>query len=171
MAALLISDQATLLYAELKPLFQPLFALIGYLVLVLISGLIGPTGIAMNPVRDTVPRFVHWLLPQPRQGLIRVVVQHRFCTAGLAGGLAGAGLYKALSMLNHMRCHSQKREGFYSTIQNLPRSKGAAARSCQPLLSCCEGLCSASKLRYVLAGIDHRVHTLEAILCPSSIRS
>ena len=113
MAALLISDQATLLYAELKPLFQPLYALfIGYLVLVLILALGGPTGIAMNPVRDAVPRFVHWILPIPGKGSSEWWYSIIPATAGLAGGLAGAGLYKALSMLNH----SQKTEGFYSTI-------------------------------------------------------
>lgn len=110
MAALLISEQGTLMYAEFKPLFQPLFALfIGYLVLVLILGLGGPTGIAMNPARDAAPRFAHWVLPISGKG----PSEWRYCiipvTAGFVGGLAAAGLFRALSCLNH----SQRVEGYY----------------------------------------------------------
>ncbi|KAK9817882.1 hypothetical protein WJX72_003653 [[Myrmecia] bisecta] len=116
--ALLISAQDSLQYAEDKPLFVTLDALYtGLFIVVLILGMGGPTGCAMNPARDFAPRLAHWLLPISGKGSSEWSYAWIPFTAGLVGGLAGGGLFAAINQLNH----SQVQKSFYT-----PANLGAA---------------------------------------------
>ena len=61
---------------ELRPLFDTLSALFKALMIqLIILGMGGPTGVAINPARDLAPRCAHFILPIPNKvgaGPVRV---------------------------------------------------------------------------------------------------
>lgn len=53
----------------------------------------------MNPTRDLMPRFAHWVLPIPGKGASEWDYAWIPVSAGLVGGIAGAGLVKGISQI------------------------------------------------------------------------
>jgi glycerol uptake facilitator protein len=71
-------------------------ALVGLLVFALGLSLGGPTGYAINPARDLGPRLAHALLPIPGKGGSDWSYAWVPVVAPIAGGVAGAQLFKLL---------------------------------------------------------------------------
>jgi glycerol uptake facilitator protein len=55
--------------------------------------------VAINPARDFGPRVAHWLLPIPGKGPSEFHYAWIPFFAPLLGGMAGAGLFKAIVQL------------------------------------------------------------------------
>ncbi|KIY95850.1 putative glycerol uptake facilitator protein [Monoraphidium neglectum] len=73
---------------------QPL--LITFSIVMLISGLGGPTTYAANPARDFGPRLAHFLLPIPNKGSSEWVYSWVPIVGPLIGGAIAGGLYIAI---------------------------------------------------------------------------
>ncbi|CAL5225947.1 g8745 [Coccomyxa viridis] len=101
MGVLLIDARGVGFDPQLAQLWNSLKAFfVGLFVVVLILGLGGPTGIAMNPARDFGPRLVHWALPIPGKGSSEWDYSWIPVTGGFVGGLAGAALFKGINEIS-----------------------------------------------------------------------
>ncbi len=67
--------------------------LVTFAVVMLISGLGGPTGYAANPARDLGPRLAHFVLPIPNKGHSEWAYAWVPVLGGLIGGAIAGGLY------------------------------------------------------------------------------
>lgn len=89
------SGGAGVITAGNNPLLDALW--VSLLITLLILGLGGVTGLAVNPARDIGPRMAHWVLPFPNKGPsewnygLRVPL-----LAPYVGACLGAGLYQAM---------------------------------------------------------------------------
>lgn len=71
--------------------------LVGFLVWGIGLSLGGPTGYAINPARDLAPRLAHWLLPIRHKGDSDWGYSWIPIVGPIAGGIAGAWLFRLLS--------------------------------------------------------------------------
>ena len=69
---------------------------VGLLVFAIGMSLGGPTGYAINPARDLMPRIMHTLLPIPGKGDSNWSYSWIPVAGPIAGGLIAAGLFMAL---------------------------------------------------------------------------
>ncbi|AGE55952.1 glycerol uptake facilitator protein [Acanthocystis turfacea Chlorella virus MO0605SPH] len=74
---------------------------IGWLVFVMVLGMGGVTAIAANPARDFCPRLAHFVLPIANKGPSNWSYAIIPIAAPFLGGVVGAYLFKAWSMLTH----------------------------------------------------------------------
>eukprot|EP00884_Botryococcus_braunii_P010872 jgi/Botrbrau1/19787/Bobra.0124s0035.1 len=113
--AFLVDFQVELMYKEFVPLFAALKAFyVGLMIQLIILGLGGPTGVAINPARDFSPRLAHQLLPIPGKGSSEWFYAWIPFTASFVGGAIGALLAKAINSMNH----SQIEGAFYELIRD-----------------------------------------------------
>lgn len=68
--------------------------IVGFIVWGLVSSLGGPTGPALNPARDLMPRLMHQLLPIPHKGSSHWGDAWIGVVAPIAGGIVGAVIFK-----------------------------------------------------------------------------
>lgn len=66
---------------------------VGFVVWGLVTSLGGATGPGLNPARDLVPRFLHWVLPISHKGDSRWNEAWIPVVAPIAGAIAGAALF------------------------------------------------------------------------------
>ena len=91
-----ITDQASLaVYRSVEGIT------IGWLVFVMVLGMGGVTAIAANPTRDFCPRLAHFVLPIANKGPSNWSYAIIPIVAPFLGGVVGAYLFKAWSMLTH----------------------------------------------------------------------
>ena len=69
---------------------------VGLIVWGLVTSLGGPTGPGLNPARDLVPRFLHWILPVPNKGDSRWGEAWIPVVAPVIGAIVGAVMFKVL---------------------------------------------------------------------------
>ncbi|MDO4917824.1 MAG: aquaporin, partial [Rothia sp. (in: high G+C Gram-positive bacteria)] len=84
--------EGSALALDLNHVLKPLA--FGFLVAVLVIGLGGQTGFALNPARDFGPRLMHALLPIHGKGNSRWYYAWVPVSAPIAGGMMGGSFFK-----------------------------------------------------------------------------